>query len=159
MANWCSNWVVFEGSEKAIEKVQRLFRSMNEEEAKTDNGQLPDFVTNTNTGFFFNICWSNGDKGIFQYETKWNPNTEVLQRIAEYYKVKFVQDYEEMDNLVYGRATFFDKVLTDIHLGSEDFESYRYDEENDTYHFQGKYYDSDCEILEILLERKIISTR
>ena len=69
--------------------------------------------------------------------------------------MNFVQDYEEIINLVYGRVTFTYNVRTDIYLEDEDFEQYQFDEETDTYSFEGEIYDSDCEILEILLKRKI----
>ena len=155
MANWCSNMVVFEGNEEAIQQIQQLFQTMKEKEEQTERGQLPDFITDENGGYFFDSYWNKGDAGIFQYETKWSPNIEIVQKIAEYYQVDFVQDYEEISNLVYGRATFSDRLLTDIYLEDEDFEMYQFDEETDTYHFDGKDYDSDCEILETLLERKI----
>lgn len=155
MANWCSNTVVFEGEPEAIKQIQQLFQAMKAKEEKDEQGQLPDFVPDTDGGYFFNIYWNEGDEGIYQYETKWSPNTEVLKNIAEYYKVDFVQDYEEMGNLVYGRTTFADKVLTDIYLDDEEFEQYEFDEETDNYQFEGETYDSDCEILETLLERKI----
>ena len=155
MANWCSNMVVFEGNPEAIEQIQQLFQTMKAREEKEEQGQLPDFVPDTNGGYFFNIYWNDGDKGIYQYETKWSPNVEVLKTIAEQYQIGLIQDYEEMGNLVYGRATFSDKLLTDIYLEDEDFGNYQFDQETDTYHFEGKDYDSDCEILETLLERKI----
>lgn len=157
MANWCSNTVVFEGKPESIEQVQQLFQSMKEKEEQTERGQLPDFITDENGGYFFNLYWNEGDEGIFQYETKWSPNIEIVQKIAEYYQVDFVQDYEEISNLVYGRATFSDKLLTDIYLEDEDFEQYHYDEERDIYHFEGEEYESDSEILETLLERKIVN--
>lgn len=155
MANWCSNTVVFEGEPEAIKQIQQLFQTMKTKEEKDEQGQLPDFVPDTDGGYFFNIYWNDGDEGIYQYETKWSPNAEVLKKIAEYYKVDFVQDYEEMGNLVYGRTTFADKVLTDIYLDDEEFDQYEFDEETDNYQFEGETYDSDCEILETLLERKI----
>jgi len=155
MANWCSNTIVFEGNEEAIKQIEQLFRTMRSKEEKTNQGQLPDFVTDENGGYFFNIYSNEGDTGIFQYETKWSPNIEIVQKIAAYYQVNFVQDYEEISNLVYGRVTFSDKLLTDIYLDDEDFEQYQFDEETDTYSFEGEIYDSDCEILETLLERKI----
>ena len=155
MANWCSNMVVFEGNPEAIEQIQQLFQTMKGREEKEEQGQLPDFVPNTNGGYFFNIYWNDGDKGIYQYETKWSPNIEVLKTIAEQYQIGLIQNYEEMGNLVYGWATFSDKLLTDIYLEDEDFGNYQFDQETDTYHFEGKDYDSDCEILETLLERKI----
>ena len=155
MANWCNNTVVFEGKPEAIEQIQQLFQMMKSKEEKEKQGQLPDFVPDTNGGYFFNIYWNESDEGVFQYETKWSPNLEIIQKIAKQYKVNFIQDYEELGNMVYGRATFSDKLLTDIYLEDEDFGNYQFDQETDTYHFEGKDYDSDCEILETLLERKI----
>ena len=155
MANCCNNTVVFEGSEEAIKQIQQLFRVMKEKEEKTEEGQLPDFSNDINGGYFFNIYWSEGDEGVFQYETKWSPNTEVLRNIAEQYKVNFIQDYEEMGNLVYGRASYQNGILDDVCLSDEELETYLFDEETDTYHFEGETYDSEYEILETLLERKL----
>ena len=155
MANWCNNTVVFEGTDEAIEQITQLFKSMADKEQKEDCGQLPDFVQDTHGDYFYNISQDNESTGVFQYETKWSPNIEVIQKIAEHYEVNFTQDYEEMGNLIYGRATFYDKLLTDIYLEDEDFEQYGFDEETDTYHFEGEIYESDYEILETLLERKI----
>lgn len=155
MANWCSNTVVFEGKPETITAIQKLFQLMKKEEEETEEGQLPEFISKDNGGYFFNIYWNEGDEGQFQYETKWSPNIEIIQKIAEHYDVNFTHDYEEIGNLVYGRATFFDKVLTDIYLEDEDFEQYNFNEETDTYHFEEKTFDSDCGILETLLERKL----
>ena len=107
--------------------------------------------------FRFNTYWNEGDIGMFQYETKWSSNIEVVQAIAEYYHVNFVQDYEEMSNLIYGKAIFYDKLLTDIYLEDEDFARYQFDEETDTYHFENEEHESNYEILETLLKRKIAS--
>lgn len=155
MANWCSNTVVFEGTPETILAIQKLFQSMKEKEEKTEEGQLPELMEETNGGHFFNIFWNEGDEGNFQYETKWSPNLEIVKKIAEYYKVNFTQDYEEMGNLIYGRVTYTDSIVEDIYLENDDFEAYQFDEETDTYHFEGKEYESDYEILETLLERKI----
>ncbi len=50
------------------------------------------------------------------------------------------------------------ELTTDIYLEDEDFEKYQYDEEAETYHFEGETYDSDYEILETLLHRKVRNT-
>lgn len=155
MANWCNNTVVFEGKPEAIEQIQQLFKTMAEKEQKENCGQLPDFIENTHGGYFFNLYQDESIIGVFQYVTRWSPNTEILQNIAEHYNVDFVQDYEELGCLVFGRATFSDKLLTDIYLEDVDFDKYNYDEINDTYHFEEENYDTDYEILETLLERKI----
>ncbi|TWI18862.1 hypothetical protein [Sphingobacterium siyangense] len=155
MANWCNNTVVFAGKPEAIRQIQQLFKEMAEQEQKEGCGQLPDFVADSNGGYFFGIYQDYDNTDTFQYETKWSPNTEVLQKIAEHYKVDFTQDYEELGNCVFGRATFSDRLLTDIFLEYEDFEQFEFDEETDTYQFEGEEYESDYEILETLLERKI----
>ncbi len=159
MANWCSNTVVFEGTPEAITAIQELFQSMKGKEEKTEQGQLPDFVPDTNGGYFFNIYWNEGDEGQFQYETKWSPNTEVLQSIADLHELSFIQEYEEMGNLVYGRATYSEGMLNDVYLEEEDFDQYQFDEQTEHYHFEGETFESDYEIVETLLERKIAKNK
>ena len=154
MANWCSNSVAFEGNPEAIEQVQELFNIMAEQEKQDGKGQLPDFIQLDN-GYFFDIYQTDGDIGILNYQTKWSPNIEIVEKIANHYKLDFVQDYEEMGNGIYGQATFKSGILDDVFLEDEDFEQYEYDEENECYHFESKIYESDSEILETLLERKI----
>lgn len=155
MANWCSNTVVFEGKPETIKAIQKLFRMMKSKEDSEGQGQLPDFVEGSDGGCFFSIYWNACDEGVFQYETKWPPNLEIVQKIAAHYKVDFTQGYEEMGNLAYGWAAFFDGIFTDIYLDDEDFEKYGFDAQTGSYHFEGGNYESDYEILETLLERKI----
>lgn len=159
MANWCSNAVVFEGEPEAIEQIQQLFKAMAKKQEKEECGQLPDFVEDSNGGYFFNIYWNEGDTGIFQYETKWSPNTEVLQSIADLHELSFIQEYEEMGNLVYGRATYSEGMLNDVYLEEEDFDQYQFDEQTEHYHFEGETFESDYEIVETLLERKIAKNK
>lgn len=124
-------------------------------EQQEQKGQLPDFVNQHNGGYFFDLYLDNDNTEVFQYQTKWSPNIEIVKEIAERYKVDFVQNYEEMGNLIYGQATYNNGIFQDIYLEDEDFEQYEYDEETDNYLFEDETYNSDTEILEILLERKI----
>ena len=155
MANWCSNTVVFGGNPETIEQIKWLFQTMATQEQQEQKGQLPDFVNPKNGGYFFDLYLDNDNTEVFQYQTKWSPNIEIVQEIAERYKVDFVQDYEEMGNLIYGQARYYKGILQDIYLEDEDFEQYEYDEETDNYLFEGETYNNDTEILEMLLERKI----
>lgn len=155
MANWCSNTVVFEGEPEAIEQIQQLFKTMTEKQQQENCGQLPEFLDDTNGGWFFDIYQNDDVIGIFQYETKWSPNIEIVQRIAERYGVKFTQEYAEVGNQIYGKATYLEGILDDVCLSDEDLEQYHYDEETDRYYFENEEYESDCEILEILLTRKL----
>jgi len=155
MANWCSNTVVFEGEPEAIEQIQQLFKTMTEKQQQENCGQLPEFLDDTNGGWFFDIYQNDDVIGIFQYETKWSPNIEIVQRIAERYGVKFTQEYAEVGNQIYGKATYLEGILDDVCLSDEDLEQYHYDEETDRYYFENEEYESDCEILKILLTRKL----
>lgn len=155
MANWCGNTVAFEETPEAIEQIKWLFQAMATKEQQEQKGQLPDWVNQHNGGYFFDLYSDKDNTEVFQYQTKWSPNIEIVQEIAKHYKVDFVQDYEEMGNLVYGQATYNNGILQDIYLEDDDFEQYEYNEETDKYHFEGKIYESDCDILETLLDRKI----
>ena len=153
MANWCNNNVAFEGEPKAIEQISELFKTMIEQEKKEVFGQIPDFVESKSSRCFFEIYQS--DTAVFNYQTRWSPNTEILQQIAERYNVDFVHDYEETGNGIYGKATYYNGILEDTALSDEDLAEYHYDEETDCYYFEGNEYESDSEILEILLTRKL----
>ena len=154
MANWCSNSVAFEGNETALEQVKLEFIKMQIRENKENCGQLPEFISDKKRGYFFDILLEDGGC-IFNYQTRWSPNTEVLTQIAERFNVDFILDYEEIGNQIYGVSVYSNNELTEICLEEEDFEQYDYNEETDTYFFEEKNYESDFEILEILLKRKI----
>jgi hypothetical protein len=155
MANWCSNTVIFGGNPETIEQIKWLIQAMATKDQLEQKGQLPDFVNQHNGGYFFDLYFDNEETEVFQYQTKWSPNIEIIQEIAEHYKVNFMQEYEEMGNLIYGRVIFENSKLTDIYLEDVDFEQYEYDDETESYQFEGETYNSDLEILEILLERKM----
>ena len=154
MANWCSNSVAFEGNDTALEQVRLEFIKMQLRENKESGGQLPEFISDKNKGYFFDVSLENVGCN-FNYQTRWSPNTEILLLIAEYYKVDFIYHYEEIGNQIYGVAVYSNNELTEICLEEEDFEQYKCNEETDTYFFEEENYESDYEILEILLKRKI----
>ncbi len=154
MANWCSNSVAFEGDETTLEQVRLEFVKMQICENKENCGQLPDFISDKNRGYFFDILLEDGDC-IFNYQTRWSPNTEILLQIAEYFKVDFIYNYEEIGNQIYGIIFYLNNEVNEICLEEEDFEQYEYHEETDSYFFEDENYESDYEILEILLKRKI----
>lgn len=154
MANWCSNTVTFTGNEEATDKIIALFKTMMEQENKSGEGQIPDFVQEK-SGFFFEIYQNETDECSFQYETKWCPNIEVLYIISDHYNAGFILNYAELGNCIFGKTTYQNQVVDDACLDFGDFDKYEYNEETDTYQFEGETYDSDLEIMEILLERKI----
>lgn len=91
---------------------------------------------------------------MLSYETKWSPNIELIKEVATHYGVGFVYDYCETGNGIFGEATLEDGEFRDIFLEPSDFDLYEFDEETDTYTFEGETFESDMEIMEILLDRK-----
>jgi hypothetical protein len=150
MANWCYNKVNFEGGITIIKELQNLFEALTRKEEKEKCGQLPEFIKSKD-GYLFSIRWE--DDALY-YETRWSPNTEIIQRVADKFGVGFTHFYEELGCLIYGEAIYQNKMLTDIFLDVEDFDKYEELEEDGTWLFEGESFESDCEILEILLERK-----
>ncbi len=151
MPNWCSNTVQFDGKPSQLEKIQRLFEGLEKKEQLENCGQLPDFIK-ADSGYFFNTRW---EEGTLYYETRWSPNSDILVSIADKFTVNFTHDFEEPGNLIFGRIEYRDKLITLVELDSNDFDLYEYDEENDNWIFEGQIYESDYEIKEILLERKL----
>lgn len=152
MANMCSNVVWFTAGETTMQKLKELFLQMAGKEQATGNGQLPDFITEQQD-WFFDTSWEEED--VLYYQTRWSPNLEQLVAIAEHFGCGFTCEYSETGNLVFGSATYGHGNLTDTYLEPEDFEKYDYNEQTDNYCFEGNTFESDYEILEILLERKI----
>lgn len=150
MPNWCCNVVRFEAKPATIRNIKKLFNRLIKKEREQNAGQLPPFIK-YQRGWFFNIRWEDG---ILYYLTRWAPNTDALVEIARRYHAGFTHEYEESGNLVFGKATYQNGELSDISLDSDDYYLFTYDEERNSYLFEGRYYDSDTEILEILLERK-----
>ena len=151
MANWCLNTVQFECGTDTMTEIAQFFYAMSEKEDREKQGQMPDFITEER-GHFFEILWE--ESNLLSYLTKWSPNTEILQMVADLFKTDFTHSYQELGCCVYGEATYKEGVLTDVFLEYEDFKSYEYDDDTNEYTFEGVTYDNDYDILEILLERK-----
>jgi len=124
---------------------------MANKENEQQRGQLPPFIK-IDKDWCFNIRWEDD---ILYYETRWTPNTNVMVQVADRYGAGFTLEYDEIANGLYGKSEYINGVLTDISLEWGDFACYSFDDKKDQYLFEGKYYDSDFEILEILLERKL----
>lgn len=150
MANWCYNVVTFETNPNVLEQLKQLFESLAEKCEKDEQGQLPAFIQNGNR-YMFSINWEDD---TVSYETKWSPNIEEMKQIADHYKTGFNYYYEELGNLVYGVVRYENSILTDTCLESADFGLFEENEDDDTWIFEGQKYESEFDILEILLERK-----
>ncbi|MGO1649879.1 MAG: hypothetical protein ACTHXT_11065 [Sphingobacterium sp.] len=149
MANWCNNVVQFSGDEQKIKEIDALFNQMALMEKETRHAQLPSFVQ-SDDGYCFDI---RAEEGTIYYDTKWVPNTAVLVQIADHFQTGFVHEYSEIAMGVFGEATYENGTLIDHCLDYEDFARFDYGDDG-LYTFEGESYESDMEILELLLDRK-----
>ncbi|MEO8173490.1 MAG: hypothetical protein ABI581_10420 [Sediminibacterium sp.] len=95
------------------------------------------------------------EDGVLYYDTRWSPNFDVMVSIAEFFRVDYSHEYLELMMQIYGECTFIKGVLTDVCLDDADFDQFDTNpDDEDSFVFEGKVYDSDFEILDILLERK-----
>jgi len=151
MPNWCSNSVVFTCSKVKERKLKKFFTELAKKEKKENKGQLPDFCESDN-GYLFDIRWEDG---VLNYETRWAPNIKIMVAIAEQFRVDFVYEYAELMMQVYGECSFIKGELKDVHLDDKDYEQFDINpDDEDSWIFEGRVYESDYEILDILLERK-----
>ena len=152
MANWCFNTVVFSGSENNEKKVIELFNQLHEQEIKEQCGQKPDFVQGDN--YFFNIVIN--DETNIQFESRWTPIISELVEIAKEYDLNFECTYEECGNQIFGKAIYTsgNEEAEILDLTDEDHDLFNYDEEKDTYIYNGEEYEGDFEILENIWEKK-----
>ena len=127
MANYCSNIVEFRefrADRDTLAKLRMMFLQLALAETSTGLGQLPDNYVRDH-GFMFNIRW---DLDMLYYETKWEPNIQVLIFIADHHKADFICNYEESAMSVYGEAEYRNGILRNVHLNEDDFNQYRLDE-------------------------------
>ena len=150
MANFCCITVHFIGDTTKKEQLPELFATMAKEEDETHEGQLPPFVKATE-GYMFQTALEDG---VLFYQTKWSPNFKVIKKIADHYGLGFYMYYDELGNMVYGEALYENGKLVNLFLEDSDFEQYEYQEDTEDYLFEGKLYENDYDILEILMERK-----
>ena len=150
MKDYCSNFIHFTGDPQALKEVWWLFRAMSALERITGLGQRPPFLTG-DEGLFYNIDFT--DSKIY-LETESIPKLDLLVQLADRYDVSFSVDYHELGHAVFGEAVYLHGVLNDIRLDVDDFERFTYDMQEQAYVFDGLYYESDVEVLEILLNMK-----
>jgi len=151
MANWCLNTVVFQGEDHRMEELRLLTEALIVRENLLNCGQLYDFVSE-GSGYLFETSYEDG---VLGYLTKWAPNTQVLVEVADHLNLSYTHSYEEPGMMIYGRDTYKNGELQQVMLDNDDFALYEFNEQTESYDFEGESYPNDEEILEILFRRKL----
>ena len=146
MANWCSNYIL-----TGNQDVKDVFEELIKNQAKSRQGETFDWFNDHR--YLFDI-YIEGDCIFFS--TKWSPALRTAQALAKKFNIEIELDYDEPGNWIYGKAIFNPEgEITDYYLSDLDFDKYEYNEEEGIYTFEGEIYESDEDIKEILLKRKM----
>ena len=111
MANYCSNSVLFLGDAATVAEIKDVFANIEREQQRTQHYHLPDFVTG-DKGHMLDICFN---EDWINYESRWQPNLDLLVQFAEHYKVDFINRFDEMTNGMYGEAVYQNNELKTIY--------------------------------------------
>lgn len=155
MPNWCSNYASFEG-ERAKEMLD-LFKEGQNYNEETYHGWAPKFLVEPDR-YMFDISevQLNDNKLTLRFDTKWAPSIEDFEKICNEYNVAGELDYEELAMGIYGRFVYEPGLGgKDVYLDGTEIDSIEYNEEDETYHYDGMVSDSQYEFLEHLLEKKM----
>jgi hypothetical protein len=111
MANYCSNSVLFLGDPNTVAEIRQVFAQIESEQQRTNRYHLPDFVSGDKGHMLditFNEDWIN-------YETRWQPNLDLLVQVADLYQAVFISRFDEMSNGIYGEAIYQNNELKTIY--------------------------------------------
>jgi hypothetical protein len=151
MANWCSNSVVFSADEATLENIRNLFTDIQQKQEAGATYQLPSFAK-SDKGVMADIVI---DKDRISFETRWEPNLELMIETAQFYNASFVSRFSEMGNGIYGQASFAGDTLRLVILEPEDFMAVRYDSTLKGYPWGEDVFEYEGDLLDHILDQKL----
>jgi len=154
MENWCDNTVRFTGEPTIVTTINKLFSKMEKDQEK-GCFQLPRFITAENRL----MTDLSVQPDYIYYRTRCEPNLQALQQIADHFNAGFVNRYAEPGTYLWGQATYANAQAENIDLDRDDLKQFSYDSELACYHYNGKTYDDNFDVLTDMLDDKIQRTR
>ena len=151
MTNWCSNSVTFSADEPTLEKIRNLFADIQQKQEARGFYQLPSFAK-SDKGVMTGMVIG---KNRFSFETREEPNLELMIETAQFYGASFVSRFSVIANGIYGEASFADKTLRLVTLDPEDFRAIRYDPSLRGYPCGDDVFEYPGDLLDHILDRKI----
>ena len=88
-----------------------MFAQIESQQQRTNKYHLPDFVT-VDKGHMLDITFN---QDWINYESRWQPNLDLLVQVADHYQVDFISRFDEMSNGMYSEAIYEDKELKTIY--------------------------------------------
>jgi hypothetical protein len=145
MANWCSNFIQTDN-----EDVIDVFNYLAKKEQQEGHGQTLDYFADDR--FLFSIVVEDGH---ISCETKWAPPIDTILNLSKRFDCRVELDYDEPGCLLFGKYIADKGEETAYFLTDKDFDLFEYDEDKNSYMFEEQEWESDSDIKELLLERKM----
>ena len=102
MANWCSNYVTFSGSEDNVKNFTEEIKSL---EVLSNN--LGQGVRPVEDGeFMFDLYTWDLANGNFTFESKWVPALKSLEYLGRTHTVNIECEFEELGCAIFGRWSY-----------------------------------------------------
>ena len=148
MANWCSNFIQTDNKD-----VIDVFKHLAKKEEIEGQGQTLGYFEDDR--FLFNIVV---EEDYISCETRWAPCINTIFNLSKKFDCEVELEYDEPSSYLFGKYIADKGEETAYFLTNEDFDLFEYDEDKDAYIFEGKEWESDSDIKELLLERKMNGT-
>jgi len=125
MPNWCYNSVQFDGDEKQISRIQKVFDKMIQIQVRTQKASKFLLIEkNEDLQYCFDINFEKGDDHM-SYTTRWSPDPKTFVIISKLFNVGFHYECDESGMGIYGAYKFcphenilYQKFLTDDDISS-----------------------------------------
>jgi len=153
MANWCSNWVNLSGQPEGIKAFMEDIRELDKRSIITELGVQ--VIECEDSRYMFEIYAEDADS--FSFTTKWGPDFGNLRFLATKHGVTVTNQYEECGCAIYGQWTSDGESESDVCLTEEEYDLAVWNEDTDTYSFEGEDWECKTEILQTILERKLVA--
>ena len=140
MPNWCYNFVTFSGDKEKIGQLNNALVAAEKAEKEQKQGQKIHSLDSVKDGYFFEIYFDASDDSItLQYETRWAPNIEDVAQLCN-----------ESGCQVYGTTTYdIDGSYIDEGVSDDFLALIEYDDDSDKYVYNGEYWDSEMDLIEM----------
>jgi len=154
MANWCDNYVRFTGDRETFTAVRELFLQLEKDNEKP-SCDLPKFITAENRV----IIDISVQPDFIYYRTRWQPNLQALQQIADHFGAGFTNRYCEPATCLWGEARYTNGHGENIRLEPQDLRRCSYNCERACYYYKDKSYQDDEDLFNEMLDDKLQQIR
>lgn len=117
MANVCTAYVTFQGSEA---KLNKLLKDLNQAKRQDQGFTLPCVGTPTDGYIFDAYIERTEDSLVLSFWTRWAPINDSIGKICYHYKVNACYQYEELSNGIFGTSVHTPKKSKDYQLDVDD---------------------------------------